>query len=165
MYLSDVTRRQPDWWASDPHAAALERGEAAACTGIRALRRLTRLMPVQRLLHAEKLVRVIPALFAMKATVEAERRAGDPHWLAHQRDLDTQVARAFGSGYRLRSEVAELAQARCELARARGAAWRVMSPAAVAAKITRTPTTERERLERRVEEILTTPPPRRGSSP
>jgi hypothetical protein len=157
MYLSDVTRRKPDWWATDRQALALEREAKSACTGVRVPRRLTRRTPVQRQLDAEKRVRLIPALFEMRATVEAERKAGHPLWQQHRRDFEIQVARAFGPGYRLTTEADELAKARCELARAKVDAWLVLSPAALAARITREPRTEKERIERRLDEMLKKP--------
>ena len=159
MYLSQLTRQKPPWWSSDPHAQSLDREATTACTGVRILKRLTRMTPVQRQLLAEKKIRVIPALFALKRRVTAERKAGNPLWRMHEQIYRANVEKGWGPGYALTNEADELARAHCELARAKVDAWRVLAPAAVAARIVRVPTTEKERLEQRVNEMLRTSPP------
>lgn len=160
MYLSDSRRLRPPGWSTDPQAQALEREAGAACAGVTVLKRLTRLSPVQRQLLAQRRLAVIPRLYELKRQVAAERKAGDPRWKEHERELRTIVARGFGSDYALSpDEATELARAKCELARAKADAWTVLSPAAVAARVARIPSTEEQRVAQRIQEIVKTKPP------
>jgi len=160
MYLSDAKRLRPAWWSTDPQARLLERQAGTACQGVRVLQRLTRLTPIQRQLLAKRKIAVIPQLFAMKRQVEAERKAGNPIWRVHYKNYRDAVAKGFGRDYFLSNEADELARARCELARATVDAWETLSPAAVAARVAKIPATEKERLERKIEDLLKKPAPK-----
>lgn len=162
MYLAEVTRPRPAWWASDPRARELERDVSAACSGVRVLKRLTRLSPIQRQLLAENKIKVLPRLFELKREIEALRKARDPRWPMLHKAYQDIVAKGFGEGYALANLADELGRARCELARAKVEVWEVLAPPAVAARIARAATTAKKRLEQRLNEMLRAAPPRRN---
>lgn len=160
MYLSEPQRLKPSVSSADPQAQALEREAGAACAGVSVLKRLTRLSPVQRQLLAQRRLALIPRLYELKRQVAAERKAGDPRWKEHERELRVIVIRGFGRDYALsQDEATELARAKCELARAKVDAWRVLSPATVAAKVARIPSNEEQQVAQRIQEIVRTKPP------
>jgi hypothetical protein len=159
MYLSEP-QRLPQGSSADPRARELEREAGAACAGVTVLKRLTRLSPVQQQLAAQRRVAIIPRIYELKRQVAAERRAGDPRWKGHERELREIVARAFGRDYAISDdEATELARAKCELARAKVGAWRVLSPAVVGARVARIPSTDEERVAQRIQEVVKTKPP------
>jgi hypothetical protein len=116
--------------------------------------------PVQRQLLAQRKIQVIPLLFEQKRAVDALRNAGNPIWRVRYAEYRRNVEKGFGKGYVLTNEADELARARCELAQAKVDAWETLSPAAVAARIVKTPATEKERLEQKLQDMLTKPVPK-----
>jgi hypothetical protein len=96
------------------------------CAGLRMIEALEReeLSPLERVQRAERILRVMPAVFRMKREGEARvkaRRMSSSQLGAMLSDLLTRMG--FPGGYALGSEADELARARCALSKAR---WEFM---------------------------------------
>jgi hypothetical protein len=90
------------------------------CAGLQMLEWLDRFSPAERVIHWEKVLRVLPRLFTLKAEVERRRAARSPTWEQGAAMLaETMAKMGYPKGYVLGSEADETARARCRLAKAR----------------------------------------------
>lgn len=119
--LSDAGRSQtPDERAIERCARMRRDAIMRECEHLRMLEWLDRFSPIERILHWEKVVRILPRLFALKAEIERRRAARTLTWEQGAAMLAEQLAKmGYPHGYVLGSEADEIARARCRLTKAR----------------------------------------------
>jgi hypothetical protein len=110
----------PDEGTVERVARAQRDAALRECAGLRMLEWLDRFSPAERVVHWEKVLRLLPRLFELKA--EIARRVAARTLTREQGAAmlaETMAKMGYPRGYVLGSEAEEMARARCRLAKAR----------------------------------------------
>jgi len=139
MYFGPVSLREAESVSRSPGAGPLPYREAMEeterrqweeysrdCQGVRMIETLQRTSssPLEQVQHAERVLRVMPAVFRLKREGEARVRRGTMSYGQLSATISELLTRmGFPQGYALSSEADEIARARCALSKAR---WQFM---------------------------------------